>query len=199
MSSSFDILEQQSDPGKKITVALERLSEAFRVLLWQESRKNGLSPIQIQILVFLLFHSADKCKVGYLASEFNMTKATVSDSIKVLFQKGLIEKITDGTDTRSFSILLTESGKVVAGEASLFTNPIENAVASLPAYTQDILLVSLMSVIDKLNVAQVITVQRMCKTCRFFDNRGEQFFCKLLNKPLEIRDLRVDCPEHELV
>lgn len=199
MSSSFDILEQQSDPAKKITVALERLSEAFRVLLWQESRKNGLSPIQIQILVFLLFHSADKCKVGYLASEFNMTKATISDSIKILFQKELIEKVTDGADTRSFSILLTESGKVVAGEASFFTRPIENAVANLPAYTQDILLVSLMSMIEKLNVDQVITVQRMCKTCRFFDSRGEQFFCKLLNKPLEIRDLRVDCPEHELV
>lgn len=196
--SSFDISEQHGYPEKKITVALERISEAFRVLLWQESRKNGLSPIQIQILIFLLFHRAERCKVGYLATEFNMTKATVSDSVKVLFQKGLIEKTTDDQDTRSFSMALTESGRVLAEESATFTSPIERGVSGLPAHQREQLLGTMLDLIERLNGAGVVSVQRMCKSCRFFDYQNHNYFCKLLNMPLTINDLRVDCPEHEL-
>jgi predicted transcriptional regulator len=41
---------------------------------------------------FLMFHSEEKRKVSYLAEEFNMTKATISDSIKVLEQKKVYSK-----------------------------------------------------------------------------------------------------------
>ena len=81
--SSFNLNEQNQKIESRIVVALERISEAFRVLLWNESKENSLSPIQIQILIFIYFHSLAKCKVGYLADEFNMTKATISDSVKV--------------------------------------------------------------------------------------------------------------------
>ena len=87
--SSFNLNEQNQKIESRIVVALERISEAFRVLLWNESKENSLSPIQIQILIFIYFHSTEKCKVGYLADEFNMTKATISDSVKVLLSKEL--------------------------------------------------------------------------------------------------------------
>ena len=87
--SSFHLTEQNQKIESRIVVALERISEAFRVLLWNESKENSLSPIQIQILIFIYFHSTEKCKVGYLADEFNMTKATISDSVKVLLSKEL--------------------------------------------------------------------------------------------------------------
>jgi hypothetical protein len=73
MKSPFDLNQQNKKVESKIVVALERISEAFRVLLWNESKENALSPIQIQILIFLLFHSDEMCKVSYLAQEFNMT------------------------------------------------------------------------------------------------------------------------------
>ncbi|KXK41291.1 MAG: transcriptional regulator [Bacteroidetes bacterium OLB11] len=100
--SSFNLSTQNQKVESRIVVALERISEAFRVLLWNESKENSLSPIQIQILIFLYFHSLEKCKIGYLASEFNMTKATISDSVKVLFTKNLVTKEINHLDSRSF-------------------------------------------------------------------------------------------------
>ena len=90
--SSFHLTEQNQKIESRIVVALERISESFRVLLWNESKENSLSPIQIQLLIFIQFHAQEKCKVGYLADEFNMTKATISDAIKSLEQKELITK-----------------------------------------------------------------------------------------------------------
>ena len=84
------------DLNQKIVNSLERISQAFRVLLWNESKEYGLSPIQIQILIFLFTHSPEKRKISYLAREFDMTKATISDSVKVLFQKSLVTKEFEG-------------------------------------------------------------------------------------------------------
>lgn len=109
--SSFNLSEQNQKVESRIVVALERISEAFRVLLWNESKENSLSPIQIQILIFIYFHTPEFNKVSYLAEEFNMTKATISDSVKVLLAKKLVSKETDTTDTRSYSLSLTTEGK----------------------------------------------------------------------------------------
>jgi DNA-binding MarR family transcriptional regulator len=89
--SVFNLDVQNTNVEFRIVAALERLSEAFRVLLWNEAKILNISPIQIQILVFLKFHALEKCKVSYLAQEFNMTKATISDAVKVMLQKGLID------------------------------------------------------------------------------------------------------------
>nr|WP_305069745.1 MarR family winged helix-turn-helix transcriptional regulator [Flavobacterium covae] len=116
--SVFNLDDQNQKIESRIVVALERISEAFRVLLWKESKENSLSPIQIQILIFICFHSEEKCKISYLAEEFNMTKATISDSVKILIAKGLLIKKVDFSDTRAFLLSLTEEGKRVASKGS---------------------------------------------------------------------------------
>ena len=131
MKSAFDLNRQNKKVESKIVVALERISEAYRVLLWNESKENALSPIQIQILIFLLFHSEEQCKVSYLAQEFNMSKATISDSVKLLLQKGLIQKFDDTIDTRSYVIGLTDEGKQTAEKSANFAFAIEKPLASL--------------------------------------------------------------------
>ena len=76
--SVFDINNQLQSIESKIVVALERISEAFRVLLWEEAKEHALSPIQVQLLIFCCFHTEEKRKIGFLAVEFNLTKATIS-------------------------------------------------------------------------------------------------------------------------
>ena len=183
----------------KIVVALERISEAFRVLLWEEGKKHGLSPIQIQILIFCLFHSEDKCKVGYLAREFNMTKATISDSVSVLHQKGLMSKSTDPLDSRSSHLGLTAAGKAIAVESSLFAKKIEKPIDRLSEGQKQVLLTTLLNTIHRLHMAGIIQIQRMCFTCQNYTKTGGGHFCTLLNTPLQQFELRVDCPEHEAV
>jgi DNA-binding MarR family transcriptional regulator len=199
MKSPFDLAQQSKKVESKIVVALERISEAFRVLLWNESKENALSPIQIQVLIFLLFHSDEKCKVSYLAQEFNMTKATISDSVKSLLQKGLIQKYDNPADTRSYVIGLTNAGKHTAEKSANFAFAIEKPLASLSGEQKEIMLSGLLKLIHELNRAGVITIQRMCFTCTNYEYTNEQHFCRLLQAQLQNADLRIDCPEHELI
>jgi len=179
-------------------VALERISEAFRVLLWNESKEYALSPIQIQILIFLRFHSSEQCKVTYVAREFNMTKATVSDSLKLLAQKGLIEKRNDPEDARSYIIGLTHEGKKAAGKSAHFALAIEKPLRLFPQQQKEAVLSGLLKLIDELNRAGIITVQRMCFTCAYYRPGNDTHYCTLLQASLAAKELRVDCPEHQL-
>lgn len=196
--SSFHLTEQNQKIESRIVVALERISEAFRVLLWNESKENSLSPIQIQILIFIYFHSPEKCKVGYLADEFNMTKATISDSVKVLLSKELVTKETDPNDTRSFTLSLTNEGKKIAKKASLFASSIEQPIEKLTQEQKTIMLNGLLKLIYDLNKSGIITIQRMCFTCSNYQLDNGIHYCKLLKSKLAENELRVDCPEHEL-
>ena len=196
--SSFNLNEQNQKIESRIVVALERISEAFRVLLWNESKENSLSPIQIQILIFIYFHSTEKCKVGYLADEFNMTKATISDSVKVLLSKELVTKETDPIDTRSFSFFFTNKGKKTAKKASLFASSIEQPIEKLTSEQKTIMLNGLLKLIYDLNKSGIITIQRMCFTCSNYQLEKGVHYCKLLKSQLAENELRIDCQEHEL-
>ena len=196
--SSFNLNEQNQKIESRIVVALERISEAFRVLLWNESKENSLSPIQIQILIFIYFHSLEKCKVGYLADEFNMTKATISDSVKILLSKELVTKETDPIDTRSFSLSLTYEGKKIAKKASLFASSIEQPIEKLTQEQKTIMLNGLLKLIYDLNKSGIITIQRMCFSCSNYQLEKGVHYCKLLKSQLAENELRIDCPEHKL-
>ncbi|MDL1891942.1 winged helix-turn-helix transcriptional regulator [Sphingobacteriales bacterium CHB3] len=197
MKSPFHLVHQNSEIDSRIVAALERISEAFRVLLWNESKEYALSPIQIQMLIFLLTHSEEQRKVSYLAQEFNMTKATISDALRVLEEKSLVKKTSDPNDSRSFVLDLTKKGKDIAEKTSFFTNELQTPINKLYSDDKENLLLSLMTIIHHLNKAGVITIQRMCLTCIHYETDSKnKHFCKLLNRKLETTDLRIDCPEH---
>lgn len=198
-NSSFNLSEQNTKVESRIVVALERISEAFRVLLWNESKDNSLSPIQIQLLIFIHFHDREKCKVSYLANEFNMTKATISDSIKVLLSKELVSKETDPIDTRSFSLSLTASGEETAKKASLFASSIEQPMEKLSEEQKTIMLNGLLQLIYNLNKSGIINTQRMCFTCSNYEHTNGEHYCTLLRSQLAQSELRLDCPEHKLI
>ena len=198
--SPFDISYQNKNSDSKIVAALERISQAFRVLLWNEGKEFSLSPIQVQVLIFLLHHSDEKRKVSLLANEFNMTKATISDTIKALEQKQLIKRECEPHDTRSYVIHLTKKGKEIAAQTSLFTKELQTPIYKLNDDDKENLLLSLIGIIHHLNLAGVITIQRMCFTCAHYKTnyKGQRHFCQLLNTKLTTSGLRIDCPEHEL-
>lgn len=193
--SAFDLDHQNKSIESKIVASLERVSQAFRVLLWNESKEFSLSPIQIQVLIFLLHHSDEKRKVSYLADEFNMTKATISDCVKSLEQKQLVEKRYETNDARSYIIHLTEDGKRIAKKASFFADQIQIPIDKLSPSAKENLLSGLLEIIRHLNQTGIIAIQRMCSTCQFY-NSDNGHFCGLLNQQLADAELRIDCEEH---
>ena len=199
--SVFDLTHQNASIESKIIASLERVSQAFRVLLWNESKEHALSPIQIQVLIFLLHHSDQKRKVSYLADEFNMTKATISETIKTLEHKLLIKKEYEPQDSRSYIIHLTEAGIKLAEQTALFANQIQVPIEKLPTTEKENLLITLLDIIHHLNQSGVITIQRMCFSCHYYktNQEGEKHFCTLMNSKLNDNELRIDCPEHLLL
>ena len=195
--AAFDPLRQVSSPTGKIVAALERVSQAFRVLLCQQAGSEGLSPIQVQLLLFIRFHLPRYCTVSYLAREFGLTKATVSDSVKVLAAKGFVSRQIQPGDGRSRILALTETGNELAEKVSDFAVPLSGPVSTLPAPQQEALLQSLLTVIGGLTQTGIIRAPRMCFSCRFHSQDAGRYYCQLLGEAFLPEQLRLDCSEHQ--
>ena len=196
--SVFNLDNQNSDLDYKIVAGLERLSQVFRILLWEKAKEQRLSPIQIQLLIFIQHHSADKTTISYLAQEFNFTKPTISDAIKILEQKKLIQKTTDQTDSRSYTIRLTATGRKIVLETENFANPLAEIISKANSADKIVLWQNISNLILKLNKLEVISVQRTCFNCKHYSVQNKTHFCNLLNLKLLTKDIRIDCREFEM-
>ena len=193
----FNLAQQNTNLDYKIVAGLERLSQVFRILLWEKAKKYGLSPIQIQLLIFIKHHTADKSTISYLAQEFNFTKPTISDAIKVLEQKKMVKKITDPSDTRSYSIQLMANGKKIVAATEDFANPLTAIIAQPDHNSKLILWENIVTLIKELNKTGIISVQRTCYNCTHFSSKNKTPFCNLLQQKLLLPDIRIDCAEFE--
>ncbi len=203
MADIFDPVQQHENPDAKITAALERLAQVFRVLLWEQNNQHGLSPIQIQFLVFLLYHGKEACTVSLLAREFMLTAATVSDALTTLEGKELLERIRSEADRRVTTLRLTSKGRRLARKLATWAEVVATSVTRTDPQEKLVVMQFLMRLIANLQQAGVVSVARMCITCRFFQPdyaplfTTPQHFCQLLNQPLSPAALRFDCPDHE--
>lgn len=200
MNSIFDPSFQNSDIASKIVFALERLSQVFKVNLWRENKKYGLSPLQLQILLFLHFQNDESKNVSQLALEFNITKATISEAVKTLEQKAYLVKKRNPDDARNIMLQLTPKGKAIVPELSLFANELRRYVLDFDEEIQETLLVTLLELINQLQENQHISMQRMCFSCRYFVKQDDisPYYCNFLNKPLKEVELRINCMDHKL-
>jgi DNA-binding MarR family transcriptional regulator len=204
LDSVFDPSAQHGDVDAKIVAALERLGQAFRILLREKARKHNLSPIGAQFLVYLLYHDVELRRVGQLAREFGLTPATVSDAADALEAKGLIKREHWPGDARVMTLRLSSEGELLAAELSTWANSVRESLDLYPLEEKEVVMRFLMRLIGSLQRSGVVTVARMCVTCRFFQRDvhlgvGSPHHCRLLGVPLAGSDLRVECPEHELL
>jgi DNA-binding MarR family transcriptional regulator len=202
VDSVFEPSSQHGDVNKKVVAALERLSQAFRVLLQEEAQRHGLSPIQARFLVHLLHHDDELGRVGRLAEEFGLSRATVSDAVGTLEAKGLVRREPWPRDGRVAILRLTSEGEEVAVGLSGWADIVEEQLVSFAPGEKEAVMRLLMRLISALQGAGVITVARMCVSCRFFrpdvhPSGVLPHHCALLDMPLSGADLRTDCPEHE--
>ncbi len=195
--SVFNIEFQQKSITSKIVISLERISEVFKTLLWEYAKVIGISPIQIQILIFIAYHKQQLCNVSHLAKEFNITKATISDAIRVLDKKGFIVKDYSKKDNRSYSIFLSRLGKKTVAETENFANPIEEQLKNVEISNLENVFETLSNLIYQLNTTGILTVQRTCFGCKFYDKSKNSAYCTLMEKELLTSDIRLDCPEYE--
>lgn len=196
-NSIFNPNYQQLDLSSKIVSGLERVSEVFKILLWEKAKLVGLSPIQIQILLFIAYHKTELCNVSHLAKEFNVTKPTISDAIKVLDKKQMIIKDYSLADSRRYSILLSQLGTDIVSQTNDFANPLKSLIGNIEQTELDSVFKTLSELIYKLNSTGILSVQRTCFGCKFYSKQDASDYCNLLEKKLLKSEIRLDCPEYE--
>lgn len=191
-----------SELDEKIVSALERLSHVLRTLLWEEAVESRLSPIQIQTLIYLNSHAEDLCRVGQLAQEFGLTPATMSDAVSSLEAKGLLTREPHPDDRRAQTLCLSAEGQRHAKKLSRWSDALTEQLERFVPEEKEQALKFLLKLIEALYRAGIISVARICLTCRFFRPNAHKdlrapHHCALMDKPLAESDLRVDCPEYE--
>lgn len=201
MDTVFDPEQQQGDVDARLIAALERLQRAFQRSLLHAAAASGLSPIQAQILVFARYHPPALRRVSALSREFSLTPATISDAVRALVRKGLLERRDLPSDRRGHTLALTRRGKKVAEGLAGWAEALRGAVAPLDREAKGQALYLLLEMIVALQRAGLVDVARTCLTCRYFQpgahpGSGAPHHCRLLDRPLAGADLRVDCPDH---
>ncbi len=195
--STFNPNVQAGNVSSKIIVGLERISEVFKVLLWEKAKQLSLSPIQIQLVIFVAYHNEDLCTVSHLAKEFNVTKPTVSDAVRVLVEKEIVQKHYSKEDSRSYIIMLSSKGKKIVKETEDFADPLESELLGLKQGELESLYQALSKLIFKLNDVGLLSVQRICYGCKFHAIKNKKDYCNLLEVELKKKDIRLDCPEFQ--
>lgn len=181
----------------KITTGIEKFSTIFRSALWEEARRHKLSPLQMQILLFIPLHTPSLSNVSHLAKEFAITKATVSDAVRVLVEKGLLRKL-NAEDARGYKLALTANGEELVKKLSALGDFFEGFLSKASPEELDKIWMGVVLLLGNLQKTGIIPL-RMCFSCQHFGKshpNGTPHYCHLMQSPLATADLRIDCAEH---
>lgn len=183
---------------QRISVALHKLSLALKHQAWQGAGPRGLSPTQGQILAALV---ASPLRPSSLSERLAVSPPTISDSVRVLVDKGLLERERDHQDARATVLRLTDAGREEAARCLSWPDFLGGALEPLSSEERASLLAMLLKIIRTLQLRGQIPLSAMCLTCQHFRPRAHAdarapHHCALVDAPLGNGDLRLDCPDH---
>ncbi|VXD24913.1 Transcriptional regulator [Planktothrix paucivesiculata PCC 9631] len=198
-SMNFSDFDQDST-AERILIGLSKVSLALKSQSWQDAGQYGLSPTQAQILSLLQAKGSEGMRLSAVAKGLAVTPATASDAVRVLSEKGLVQKIRSPQDGRAIAITLTPKGKSTAAETSCWSDLFLDAVGQLSELEQTVFLRGLIKMILKLQEGGQIPISKMCVTCRFFQanrypNSDRPHHCDFVDAPFGDRNLHLECPE----
>ena len=195
-------LEASDSPLEaKIAQVLNRVAIASRADDWESWGTEGLNPTQGQVLQTLR-RWGKPLRLSTLAQELAVSMPTVSDSVAVLQEKGLVRKDRASEDRRALALSLTAAGRRLVTRLDSSSDSIERALKRLDRANGETLYRLLLQLVVQLQRDGDISVARMCVTCAHFrpyvhDDAKRPHHCALVDAPFGHGSLRADCPEHE--
>jgi len=158
----------------------------------------GLQQVHLQALAYLARANRYSNTAVALTDFLGTTKGTVSQSLLLLYRKGLIRRESDEQDRRVVRLTLSARGRKAA-EALGFAQDWNDAVASLPP--------GQVTAADEALTGSLRALQRrtgrlsfgVCRSCDHFQiESGAQFRCGLTGEPLSAQDATLICREHRV-
>ncbi len=190
-------MAREGELDAKLVAALERLTQALKGELGRRARVHGLSPLQAQLLGYLLVIERrprhEPIGVKELAGAFGLAMGTVSEALSALEAKGLVRKESSPTDGRAVALRLTPQGERTAEELAGWAEALLGPLEGLPREAKAQALRVLLELIGALQRRGRIPYVRMCLSCAYFERPS---YCRLLQRSLKPEELRVDCPDH---
>jgi len=189
--------------AQRIAQGLAKIGIAMRHGTWREAGSRHLTPTQAQILG-VLHARPDAPLLGEVAHALAVTPATASEAVRVLVEKGLVDKRRAKIDGRGVMLVLTRRGRSTARQVADWPEYLVAVIDELDEDEQSVLLRSLIRMIRSLQERGIIPVQRMCVECRFFspyvyNDRARPHHCHFVDAPFGDSELRMDCPDMEPV
>jgi DNA-binding MarR family transcriptional regulator len=189
-------------PGEQLLLALNRLGQAARLSAWHNAGPTHLTPLQADILLNLSGGPQPR-RQAELVEALASTPPTVSDALRILTAKGLLDRARDPADARAVTLTLTELGRTEAARLATVPGPWRAALDALTPRDVADLLRGVTTMIRVLQEQRAIPVSRTCVTCHFYrpaadpQADGHPHHCRLVDADFADLDLRVDCPEHQ--
>ncbi|WP_415892274.1 MarR family winged helix-turn-helix transcriptional regulator [Neptuniibacter sp. PT8_73] len=181
-------------------LSVQTLLERITSLLRSENRlalhELGLQPVQLDALLYLSLCNRFSDTLKAVTDYLGLTKGTVSQSLKVLENKGLIEKSPDPNDKRVTHLKVTDEGQKTLDlllPSTALTQSLSNLGEAEETELAD-LLCRLLVLLQKQNNYRSFG---QCKTCRHNQKREDGYFCGLTQELLSEKEITLICLEHE--
>lgn len=182
------------------TLETQQLLERVASLLRAEARsrlfQDGLQPIQFEALHYLSICNRYSDTPMGVTEYLGQTKGSVSQTLKVLEKKGLIQKKPDKADRRVSHMTVTNAGRRQV--ASIIPSPLlELANDQLNKKEAASITASLRTLLRSMQLANDAKTFGQCATCDHNIKRGpDDYMCGLTKEALTLNDLELICREH---
>ncbi len=174
---------------------LERIGNLVRSQEWALCRAHDLQPVQLRMLYYLGICNRYSNIPSGVTDYLQLTKGTVSQSLKALATKGLIEKQVDQKDKRQVHLLITDAGRAI------FDQLPPDLLRSVRAELGEAATAETVSVLQRLLVTMQIRNEMVgfgvCRTCHYHQVLDERHFrCGLTEETLIEAEANLICREH---
>ena len=180
-------MSQPLDINSNISALLDRL---IRIIA-SEGWDGDLNPAQTAALSYLARANRFSRSPSAVAEYLGATRGTVSQTLKALHRKGLVEESPNPADKRSISYRLTQSGEALVRRR----HQLQDVLDALPEKDRSALETHLGQVVGTALKARGLKTFGACKTCRHHQVKGSQFHCALLDLPLRQEEADQICVE----
>jgi len=193
-------IDQGALPYRLVT-GFSKIGLAMKSRTWRRQGRQGIGPLQVQVLTYLRSRPNQSATVSTIARELSVKLPTASEVIRTLEQKRLVRRRRKEIDNRVVTVHLTAIGAKAGQVANGWPEILAAATQHLSTQEQVSLLITLAKLIRALQLQGEISVARMCVSCQHFRphahaDADQPHHCQFFNAPFGDRALRLDCPEY---
>jgi DNA-binding MarR family transcriptional regulator len=193
-------IDQDSLPDRLVT-GLSKIGLAMKSRAWRRKGRQGIGPLQIQVLTFLRSRPNQSATVSTIARELSVKLPTASEVIRTLEHKRLVRRRRREIDNCVVPVHLTSLGAKAGHVENRWPEILASATENLSMQEQVALLTALVKLIRALQLQGEIPVARMCISCEHFRQHvhaesDQPHHCAFYNVAFGDQAFRLDCPEY---